>query len=115
MKQILQSYRSGELWLAEVPVPSVGEHGVLVQTAHSLVSAGTELAKKSLLGNTERPVTAQLGTNTIVGRDPVQILAGFQAARTRSNSGQVPPLWGGRSAGQIVEVLIDRLGDARRI
>ncbi len=55
MKQILQSYRSGELWLADVPPPQLEHHGVLVRTTHSLVSAGTErmlveLAKKSLLG-----------------------------------------------------------------
>ena len=55
MKQILQSYRTGELWLAEVPVPACGRGGALVQTRCSLVSAGTEkmlldLAKKSLLG-----------------------------------------------------------------
>ena len=55
MKQILQSYRSGELWLAETPVPALSSGGVLVRTARSLVSAGTErmvieLAKKSLVG-----------------------------------------------------------------
>ncbi|TPV96610.1 MAG: zinc-binding dehydrogenase [Myxococcales bacterium FL481] len=55
MKQILQSYRSGELWLAEVPTAACKSNGVLVRTRHSLVSAGTErmlvsLAKKSLLG-----------------------------------------------------------------
>ena len=55
MKQILQSYRTGELWLAEVPVPACRAGGVLVRTRCSLVSAGTEkamlaLANKSLLG-----------------------------------------------------------------
>jgi len=55
VKQILQSFRNGELWLADVPVPQVGDRSVLIQTSHSLVSAGTErmlteLAKKSLLG-----------------------------------------------------------------
>ena len=55
MRQILQSYRTGELWLAEVPVPACGRGGVLVRTRCSLVSAGTEkmlldLAKKSLIG-----------------------------------------------------------------
>ncbi len=55
MKQILQSYRTGELWLAEVPVPACGRGGVLVRTRCSIVSAGTEkyslaLARKSLFG-----------------------------------------------------------------
>ena len=61
MKQILQSYRSGELWLADVPSPAPRGGGAVVRTATSLVSAGTErmiteLAKKSLLGKArERP------------------------------------------------------------
>ena len=55
MKQILQSYRTGELWLAEVPAPACGRGGVLVRTRSGVVSAGTEgtllaLAKKSLIG-----------------------------------------------------------------
>ena len=55
MKQVIQSYRTGELWLAEVPAPAPTQGGVVVRTAASLVSAGTErmvveLAKKSLLG-----------------------------------------------------------------
>jgi predicted dehydrogenase/threonine dehydrogenase-like Zn-dependent dehydrogenase len=55
MLQIIQSYRTGEMELAEVPVPVCDDNGVLVRTAVSLVSAGTEkmlvdLAKKSLAG-----------------------------------------------------------------
>ena len=54
MKQILQSYRSGELWLADVPAPRVGPDSVLIATTCSVVSPGTEkmiieLAQKSLL------------------------------------------------------------------
>jgi predicted dehydrogenase/threonine dehydrogenase-like Zn-dependent dehydrogenase len=54
MKQVLQSYRSGELWLAEVPTPSCMRNGVKVRVEASLVSAGTEkrmidLAKSNLL------------------------------------------------------------------
>ena len=55
MKQILQSYRSGELWLAEVPAPACKAGGVVIRTTRSVVSAGTEkmlleLARKSLVG-----------------------------------------------------------------
>ncbi len=55
MNQILQSYRTGELWLAEVPAPALRSGGAIVRSACSLVSAGTErmiieLAKKSLVG-----------------------------------------------------------------
>jgi predicted dehydrogenase len=54
MRQLIQSYRTGELKLEEVPPPSVRPGGVLVRSVRSLVSAGTEkmivdLARKSLL------------------------------------------------------------------
>ncbi len=55
MKQILQSYKTGELWLAEVPVPVCKTRGVVIQTRNSFVSAGTErmlvdFAKKNIVG-----------------------------------------------------------------
>ena len=54
MKQILQSYKNGELWLAEVPVPTCKSGGIVVQTRASFVSAGTErmlveFAKKNIV------------------------------------------------------------------
>lgn len=61
MKQVLQSYRTGELTVAEVPAPGVEPGCLLVLTAASLVSVGTdrgtlELSQKSLLGKArERP------------------------------------------------------------
>ena len=61
MKQVLQSYRTGELTVADVPAPGLEPGCLLVLTAASLVSAGTdrgtlELAQKSLLGKArERP------------------------------------------------------------
>ena len=61
MKQVLQSYRTGELSVAEVPAPGLEPGCVLVLTAASLVSVGTdrgtmELAQKSILGKArERP------------------------------------------------------------
>ena len=61
MKQLLQNLRTGEATVAEVPVPVVQSGRVLVRTAASLISAGTEralteLGKKSLLGKArERP------------------------------------------------------------
>jgi predicted dehydrogenase len=55
MKQILQSYKSGELWLAEVPTPACSRGGAVVRTTTSFVSAGTErmlvdFAKKNIIG-----------------------------------------------------------------
>ena len=42
LKQILQSLKSGNTELAECPVPSVARGSLLIQTTHTLVSAGTE-------------------------------------------------------------------------
>lgn len=55
MKQILQSFKTGEMWLAEVPAPLCKANGAVVKTAASFVSAGTErmlaeFAKKGLVG-----------------------------------------------------------------
>ncbi|MBN1264366.1 MAG: bi-domain-containing oxidoreductase [Anaerolineales bacterium] len=55
MKQIFQDIRTGQTMVQEVPVPIPGPGMVLVRTAASLVSAGTErmvveFAGKSLLG-----------------------------------------------------------------
>jgi predicted dehydrogenase/threonine dehydrogenase-like Zn-dependent dehydrogenase len=55
MKQLLQNMRSGETYIAEVPRPAARPGTALVETAVSLVSAGTErmlveFAEKSLVG-----------------------------------------------------------------
>ena len=42
MKQILQNLKSGETILADVPVPLAGQGELLIRTARTLVSAGTE-------------------------------------------------------------------------
>ena len=61
MQQLIQSYKTGELGLFEVPAPVCQVNGALVQTSVSLVSAGTEkmlvdFAKKSLLAKAkDRP------------------------------------------------------------
>jgi predicted dehydrogenase/threonine dehydrogenase-like Zn-dependent dehydrogenase len=55
MKQVVQNYRTGEMRVDEVPTPLVRGGGLLVATAVSAVSAGTEkskvdLARASLVG-----------------------------------------------------------------
>ena len=42
MKQILQSFKTGETFLQESPSPNVNYGSILIQTTHSLVSLGTE-------------------------------------------------------------------------
>jgi len=55
MRQVLQNVKTGVTELADVPVPQLRGHGVIIQTCTSLISAGTEramldFAKGSLLG-----------------------------------------------------------------
>ena len=55
MKQVIQNYRTGELKVEELPPPALKPGGVLVRTAFSLISAGTErtiveTAQSSLVG-----------------------------------------------------------------
>ena len=55
MKQVVQSYKTGDVTLREVPVPQCGNKRILVRNSHSLISLGTErstieLGRKSLLG-----------------------------------------------------------------
>lgn len=54
MKQVVQSLKTGELNVFDIPAPGVRRDGILVRTAASLVSAGTErmivdFAEKNLL------------------------------------------------------------------
>jgi predicted dehydrogenase/threonine dehydrogenase-like Zn-dependent dehydrogenase len=61
MKQVVQNYRTGELKVEELPPPALRPGGVLVRTAYSLISAGTErtiveTARNSLIGKArQRP------------------------------------------------------------
>ncbi|HVS83642.1 MAG TPA: UDP-N-acetylglucosamine 2-epimerase (non-hydrolyzing) [Pyrinomonadaceae bacterium] len=67
----------------------------------------------TLRENTERPITVEMGTNTIVGTDPAKIVAAaFRALEnppTRDSS-RVPPLWDGYTADRILDALIEKQG-----
>lgn len=42
MKQLIQSFKTGETTLVDVPVPKPGKGQILIKSTHSLVSLGTE-------------------------------------------------------------------------
>ena len=62
----------------------------------------------TLRENTERPVTCTVGSNQLVGTDPARILAAYRRVQQGQVRCDVPPLWDGRAAGRIVELLIGR-------
>lgn len=61
MKQVIQNFKTGELYVDEVPVPAISKGMVLVENKFSLISAGTErstvkVAQASLIGKArQRP------------------------------------------------------------
>jgi len=60
----------------------------------------------TLRNNTERPVTVEQGTNTIVGQDRTKILAVVNdILENGSKRGRVPELWDGKAADRIKRIV----------
>lgn len=58
--------------------------------------------------NTERPITCEIGTNVLVGKDPDKILAAARAVLAGdTRPGKTPEKWDGAAAERIVQVLMD--------
>ena len=62
----------------------------------------------TLRENTERPITVEMGTNTVVGTDPGRIIAAAFAALDHGprHGHQIPPLWDGHTADRILDALL---------
>jgi predicted dehydrogenase len=107
MKQVMQSYRSGELWLAEVPTPSCLRNGVKVRVEASLVSAGTEkrmidLAKSNLLQKArKRPDQVQRVIQKVKAEG---LMATWQQVNAKLDT---PTPLGYSVAGAVIETGID--------
>ena len=57
--------------------------------------------------NTERPMTVEVGSNTLVGTDPAQVVpAAVAVLEGRGKKGRVPDLWDGRAAERIARILV---------
>ena len=64
----------------------------------------------TLRENTERPVTAEVGSNRIVGTDPQRIVTVFEDVLAgKFRPAQAPPLWDGHAAERIAKILAERL------
>ena len=104
MRQLFQSYKTGKLTLAEVPMGLPGRGELLVATVASVVSAGTEksmveLARKSLLGKAlARP---DLVRQVIAKARAEGIMEAWKQAMGRLD---VPVALGYSSAGVVTQV-----------
>jgi len=100
------------------PLPYVDFIQLMSQSVCVLTDSGGIQEETTALGvpcltlrtTTERPITATIGTNRIVGLDPGCIAAAWNEIReARWPAGQLPELWDGKAATRIVKVLLDRL------
>jgi hypothetical protein len=90
MKQVIQDFKTGELFVDDVPVPLAAPGFVLVRNHYSLISAGTEqstvtTAKASLLGKARQQPDLAKERIEIFGGDKSFIINDFRTAEIYSN------------------------------
>lgn len=110
---------SGRVQLLE-PLPYLEFLALQQKAAMVITDSGGIQEETTFLGipcltvreNTERPITVDLGTNILVGRDLARlrceaerILAG------QKKHGKIPPLWDGHAAERIAQILASRYGE----
>jgi UDP-N-acetylglucosamine 2-epimerase (non-hydrolysing) len=90
------------------------QHAVMVITDSGGVQEETTFLGVPCLtyrDTTERPITVSMGTNRVVGRDPQHLLLNALEVLQEAGQGQAravasrPPLWDGRAASRIVQIL----------
>lgn len=109
MKQLIQNFKSGEMYVDEIPAPAISAGMILVENEFSLISAGTErgtvkVAQASLLGKAkERP---DLVAQVIKNIKKEGFAATFNKVRTKLDSLKAL----GYSSSGVVKASLDRNG-----
>ena len=89
-------------------------HAKVVLTDSGGIQEETTILKVpclTLRENTERPITASVGSNRIVGTNPASIIAAYQDVLAgRGRKPQQPPLWDGQAAQRIVDIMAEKIG-----
>jgi UDP-N-acetylglucosamine 2-epimerase (non-hydrolysing) len=61
--------------------------------------------------NTERPVTVEIGTNTLIGRDTERLrIEGRRVLAGEGKKGARPPLWDGKASHRLADIVVRRQG-----
>ena len=88
---------------------TLAQHGLVVFTdSGGMQEETTALGVPclTLRENTERPITVEEGTNTVVGTDPARIeRTAAEVLAGGGKAGRTPELWDGRAAVRIAEIL----------
>ncbi len=64
----------------------------------------------TLRENTERPVTSELGTNTVTGLNESAVNKALKLIKLgKYKSGKIPKYWDGHAAERIVKVLLEKI------
>ena len=89
------------LWLQQHAVAVVTDSGGIQEETTYL-----QIPCLTMRENTERPITAEIGTNILVGKDTVRLGKEIQNVLDgRGKKGTVPALWDGKAGQRIAEIL----------
>ena len=115
MKQVIQYQKTGEMFVEELPAPTLQEGGVLVRNMFSLVSAGTErssveTAKASMIGKARKRPDLVKQVKDNIKREGLKTT--WEKVRTRlDNYAQL----GYSSAGVVIESDVEDFSPGDRV
>ena len=89
MKQLIQDFKTGELYVDDLDIPAISKGMVLVENSFSLISAGTEkstvdVAKASLINKAKK--RPDLVKQVIQNYKKEGLMATIQQVRTKLSS-----------------------------
>ena len=116
MKNVIEALKTAGVRVIE-PLPYIEFVSLVADSRMVLTDSGGIQEETTVLGvpcltlrdSTERPVTVTHGTNWLVGADPrAAVAAAASVLAAPRPSRDLPPMWDGRAAERIVEILSGR-------